>query len=251
MQDVKALADTKPNDKALTSAPLHPAIAQLVLRVAKIYACQGMINYYAARVGLSNDIVDEPPEQKAHDDIFVRRFTNTFYNKFGKDVCGSIRFEVPLGLPGYDAKTRLGSWMNRVARPFNGNGASAVQDAAYRAFAKDTLDLFIGTETLIHSMVDNIIQRYLPHGVYLPAPSAENLIETTFEFQRKLATNLKELSQQKKWSQAEVESFVGVAQCAAILPTATGPDEEIFANYRSAFADYTRFKTLLDEAIAQ
>lgn len=245
MREVKALADSAPQDGAATATSLHPAIARLAANVAKTYACKGMINYYAAKLGLPDDIVEGSPK-KIHDALVVE-----FRNKQHGDenICGTIRYEVPLGLPGHDAETNIGSWLNRAIRPFKKGVATANENTAYKALSEDMRNHHVKMEGQISTEISNLIAPYVPSGRDLPLPRNDYLVSIVRSFQQQIGASFKALVEKQKWNIAEVERFVGVSECSIVLPTATGPDEKRLETYPSAFASYKRLKSFLDDAL--
>ena len=192
------------------SVPFHPVFARLVANTSKSFACQGMINYYASRMGLSADIVEEKNERREN----VNEID--FGNKSHRTVCGTIRFEVPLGLPGYDAKTNFGSWANSIDRLLSSRGATEVENKYYLSLSNYAFEEFIRTLSDIGDQAYNMVQRFLPHGVYLPAPSAENLERIASLFQARIIARFQELAGQQKWAEVKMAHFSDVTQCVSI-----------------------------------
>lgn len=242
MQDLRALNDANRGDSSDAGATLHPAIARLAADVAKAYACKGAINYYANHLGLPGDFV-EALSQETPTALVIQ-----FRNKAHQDesVCGTLRYEAPLGLPGHDAGTRLGDWLNWASRPFRPTVASAAENAAYTNLVKRVHDRFIIAKGQIATTISSMIQPYLPSGKSLPRPRDEYFRSSVSALQRDLIGEFVELVERHKWSTSEIDHFVQAGACTAILPTATSPDERLLARYPSAFADYTRFKADFD-----
>ncbi len=246
MRDLKTLADTRSTNASASDVPLHPAVTQLATTIVKIFACQGMVNYYAEQMGLPDDIVREKPYEKLREGVYEMHFTNKAHAPLGKDVCGSIRFEVPLGLPGHDAKTNFESWWNRATRALKLAGASDAENDAYKAISKNTFEVIIQSTSDLYDQSDNLSSRFLPDGQDLPNPSTENLVRLVWVMQDRLSAQFTAVIQRNAWDEAKVAHFIEVARCHAILPVAKGPDEQVLAQYKPAFEGYVRFKTFLD-----
>ena len=243
---------------AAIKTPLQRDIAGLTSRIVQIFACQSMINHYASNLGMPSDIVEEVPYRRHHGNADELHFTNKTSHEGRKDVCGSIRFEMRRGLPGHEVRTKLATWraalentQNQALPQLRSDGATAAENAAYKEFTDDVLFGVIDMLPDLEDLSDNMISPFLPGGKNLPLPSDENVLEIANAFQDRLVARFIELAGQRKWSGTEVAHFATVAQCAPILPVATGPDEEVFKSYQSAFADYIRLKAVLDEALKQ
>lgn len=249
MRDLKTLTDGRPNNTGASVPPLHPAVARLGTTIVKIFACQGLVNHYAAQIGLPNDIVQEKPYERIRDNSFEMHFTNKVHGSLGKDVCGSIRFEVPLGLPGHDATTNFESWWNRASRLFSLPRASDAENDAYKAISKGAFETTINSLTGLYTRADNLIHRFLPEGAELPMLSTEILIANLRATQDRIGDQFNAVVRKNSWDEAKVAHFIEVAGCHALLPVAHGPDEETLATYTSAFNDYIRFKTFLDRSM--
>lgn len=251
IRDLRTLAEALPKEGGGSAMPLHPAIKAFTSNIIKSYACKHVINDYAEAAGLPNDIVmTEPPEgTRPVGNVNELNFTNTVY----KNVCGTIRWAVSLGLPGYDAKTNFEDWKNRSARWLHGGGPNEVENAVYKAVVSHTFDHSIPLLPEFRLEAVSMIAHYIRSRPDLPSPSTsnENVLALAAQYQNRLATSFNEVVRQQKWSDAELEHFVEVTGCAAVLPAASGPDETNLANYGEAFERYTKFKEMLDGALKQ
>lgn len=241
MQDLEKLAHAKRKATAEVEA-LHPAIAVLAANVAKSYACKGLINFYATNLGLPDDLIGV--DRRPTHDALVLEFRNKAHPK--ESVCGSLRYQVPRGLPGHDAETLGAHWLNWAMGPFRSGIATTTENSAFKEVVKSIHDAFIATEGQIATGISGMIRPYLPSGKDLPRPRVEYIRSSVRGFQTDIASRFTDVAQTSKWRPDELARFVSVSACASLLPVATGPDERLLAQYPSAFADYMRFKTDFD-----
>lgn len=224
--------------------PTPPRVGDLAYTVVKAYACQGFINYYAGEMGLPNDIVRD---QNVTDATSMR---TVFGNKVHRDICGSILYKVPI------ADVDVGQKDNQIAL----------------RLSRENQEDFIQASTQIYSRTDNLIQRFLPEGRDLPTLSTQNLNQTIDAYQNRVDQRIKLESQNARdamkdildriqntasdrgWTSAG-SLFLDITRAqgqlfngAQLIPEATGPNIEVFKNYPSAYADYQRFLTFLDNS---
>lgn len=225
------------------SKPAPPRIKDLAYSTAKSYACMGFINYYAAKVGLANDIVDDETSS-------VDNTTRiTFKNKIYSDVCGIIRYRVPLR-----------TYANRE------------EDARLSLqLTQDNQNDYIKASEKIYIEIDNMIQRFLPDGRYMPAPSLENLNKIVNQYQdgvnsriqgyeakakaamQAITDQIQNAANTQGWTSAGTW-FLAITRAqgqiingAANIPEASGPNLSAFQNYKAAYADYQRFASFLEQ----
>lgn len=246
ISDLRALAAASSKAEAGSGTPLHAAIKAFASNVVKSYACKQVINDYAQATGLPNDIVTTGSLEgmRPTGNVSELNFSSEVY----KNVCGAIRWEVPLGLPGYDAKTNFEDWKNRAARRLHGGHPNEVENAVYKTVVNHAFDLSI--PLLPEFRVEGMSMiAYYPRsrsGSPASSPSRDNVIALAAQYQSKLADSFRAVVQQQKWGDAELEHFAEATGCAEVLPVATGPDEAALMNYGVVFERYTEFKVMLD-----
>ena len=248
MRDLKALADAQKKDHSTAVVPLHPATAQIAARVATTFACQQLINYYADKLGVPNAIVKGT--QRVISNALVVEFGNKIHQG-DEAVCGALRYEVPIGLPGHDATRTLAAWMNWAISPVRKDFATSAQNAAHQSLSKDIRNDFLNMESLVATEIEALAQPYFPDGRNLPTPKFGDLTAIAHNFQLQITGSYKKTIEQQKWSRLDEENFSSVSICSAVLPTATGPNEKFFEKYPAAFTGYKQIKTMIEGALQQ
>ncbi|MDX1921677.1 MAG: DotA/TraY family protein [Alphaproteobacteria bacterium] len=226
------------------TVPPPPRVKDLAYTTFKIYACKGFINFYAAKLGMPDDIVrgDYVPDETSARYIFR--------NKINKDICGVIRYNVPLQQVGFNDEI----------------------DRIYIQYANSNRDDFISTEGQIATEVSNIIQPFLPSGRTLPRPRSEYLDSIINSFQQQVTDRVNNSNTQVKQAMTAITNkiqeaagkqgwtsagtyFLDITRAegqlingALSIPTAIGPNLDVFKNYPSAFAGYQELMTYLDTA---
>lgn len=229
--DLSSLADARRNRGSEINMTLQPAIAKLGADLAKIYACKDTINFYAAKLGMPDDIVHG--DRAGINDLLVIEFRNKV-NPY-PSVCGSIRYDVPPTFPDDDGA----------------QGAGAAVKLAYKDILTRTRGYVEQTEGQIASEVSNLIQPYLPTGKTLPRPRGEYLVSIVRGLQEALVDAFIETVERRKLIPPDNVHLLRSSRCASILPTIAGPRERLLAYYPSAFSSYLELKPLLDTAMKQ
>ena len=226
-----------------------PRIRALAINTLKSYACKAFINYYANQIGLPANVVTL--ESVVLDDA------NTVYfkNKSHRDVCGYIRYGVPL-------RTHTNS---------------TTDGDISLALTMGNHEDFIATNPDLASEADNMAAAYLPNGRNLPKPTIENLERIIRAYQdrmdQRIATGgpggtsaadyarnamqaiidqIKRAADTQGWTSAG-SWFLAVTRAqgqiingAANIPLASGPNVPIFQTYGSPYEAYTRFVSDLE-----
>lgn len=227
-----------------------PRIRTLAMNTLKSFACQAFINYYAKESGATNDIVTSVNKRTDN--------TNTlmFKNKNHEDVCGYIRYKVPL-------------------QTYTNN---EVDGQISLDLTKGNFDDFIATMPDIGDVADDMVSAYLPYGRNLPKPSTQNLEKIIDRYQEQMRNRIetpgmingvpsgssvknyaknamdaiiakvKTAADTQGWTSAGTW-FLAITRAqgqiingAANIPEAAGPHVAVFStSYASAFANYSEF----------
>ena len=230
----------------MLATPADPAIRAVMGAVAKNYGCQFAVNYYAEQLGEPDHIV----EDKAA--VVANRMVVRLGNRAAPDLCGTLTYEVPLGI---EPRSRLSAPLlsfeglqsvvgNMLASSADRAAAAdrKREDEAFQEISAIVDAAFIKETSEVSIRVDNLIQRFLPHGRYLPAPSTENLQMTMKDFEASLADKFREFMKSKAWSAPEVDHFIERARCSPLLPRATPPDLTASARYELALKRLSGFR---------
>lgn len=220
LSDVRVMSAAKAGQSAFgSSPPLNPSVKATVSGMLKSYACQSFSNYYAKRIGPSDDIVTSKT-------YIVENSTElTFENVVYGNVCGSIRYE---------------------AKQLPDSNASKTVAKAFFDFTKEIQNDMIAALPDIGNQADNMVSRYMPGGNDLPVPSTENLANLTAQYQNRLINHYDGFVDKQRWTAGETQEFIVSTKCLRPLPVATGPNLNIFSNYKAAFADYQKFEADID-----
>jgi hypothetical protein len=220
LSDVRVLSAARAGQSAFGSRlPLNPFVSTTLNSIMKSYACQFFVNYYASRIGLSNDIV-------ASKSYIVEDSTElTFENVVYGNVCGSIRYE--------------------SKRLPDGNASTSIKKAFFD-FTKEVQNDVISAAPDIADQASNMVSHYMPSGTDLPVPSTENLTNLTLRYQNRLINHYDAFVDKQRWTAGETQEFLVSTKCLRPLPVATGPNLGVFSKYKAAFADYQKFEADLD-----
>lgn len=205
MREVRAMAES--SGPAISP---HPAIARLVARIGNSYACKGAVNHYATQP----DTIIESAQRDASDALIVE-FTNKA--AAGRNICGSIRYGKPVGLPG---------------------------GSAAESFVASANAVIINFEVKVADEVAGMLQPIFQAGRNYPAPNAKFLTSIARDIQAGIAASFRELVATQGWNDAQVRQFVQASRCVS-LPSVSGPDSGLLAKYASAFADYRRVEPII------
>lgn len=197
----------------IRAAPLNPVLRELIARLAQIDACEISVNHFAAAMGLSDDIVQQKNDEL--NSTLVQRFGNRLH----PELCGSVVFAAP--------------------------SAVDKEYAAFREFRKHVDMAFIKFTSDVYGRTDNLVQRFMPDGKWLAAPSTEHLRETIKSFELTLVEEFKKLGETES-SRDAADRLIERARCEAILPRVTPPNDAALANYKSALETYRLFNAFLE-----
>jgi len=226
-----------------------PRIRTLSLNTLKSFACQSFINYYAREIGLPHNAVRTQNVRADNTN------TLTFKNDVHEDVCGFIRYKVPL-------------------QTFTNN---PVDGQISLNLTKGNYDDFITTMPDLADQADNMVSAYLPYGRTLPKPSLENFDQLVQAYQDRMnqrisvagpgGTNAADYAKQAMdaiiaqiknaadtqgwtsagtWFLAVTRAQGQIINGAANIPEASGPHVDVFKSYGAAFEDYTNFANDLE-----
>ena len=229
-------------DGQTLTTPKAPRVKDLAYSMVRSYACQGFINYYASTMGLESDLVEKV---NTSDDTSAR---TVFKNKLYSDICGSVRYKVPL----------------------RSTTASEADASLSLQLSKENQTDFIAASTGLYNKTGALIQYFLPNGRNLPQASTENLDEVIDDYQKQVTTRvegsnarasqamqdilnkIQTSANSQGWTSAgtlflDITRAQGQLITGALnIPEATGPNIEAFKNYKSAYADYEKFIFFLD-----
>lgn len=248
LRDLYRLASS--GDESVKALQAEDAILVHLKNLAKIYACQGSINYFASKTGLPSSIVKE---------VLIESSTSLeeqFGNKIHSRICGSIR---------YDGTTRQSqvvferpaSRLDALTRSFGENiafwlsKAPSAEDKAFNRLTSAIDDAFMTSRGKIATLVNTAIGPYLPSGRNYPHPSTEYFSANFHEYRKISLNHVSAFITEQKWSQTDASRFIDSRGCAWSLPDVSPPDAGLLPNYPGAFAAYQEFAAFLDRELAR
>lgn len=245
IRDLSALAKLSHNGAAHLNSSVSLPIAELMKSAAKSMACQEFINFYASALKLPSNIVKR--SNVAVRNGVVVEFSNSIHPK----LCGTIFYENHLRLPSNQDATGSAGTSKEVAAGSQIIAPSPKQTNGYIKIARMVIDSFVEADGRLSTEMSNVVQPYLPSGRGYPAPQMKYLSEIALSFQAEIVGNFERILREEGFDNAEADVFSATSGCAAVLPTASGPDEKLFANYPSAYSDYKKFASQIDAAMGQ
>ena len=219
------------------TVPTPPRIKDLAYSTVRTYACQQFINYYAEKLGVPDSIV------RGVQIIDNESLKVVFKNKIHDDVCGTIRYKVPL-------------------RSFANSDADATRSLEY---AKENRDDYLNAEGQIATEVEAMAQPFLPDGRNLPKPATTDLDGIINNFQKQVSDRvngsnararaamkditdkIQSAANSQGWTSAG-NYFLDITKAesqlingALNIPEASGPNLEVLKKYPSANTNYEEF----------
>lgn len=223
------------------TAPSPPRIRSLAVSTAKTYACQRIVNYYETQLGTNNFV-------KETDETGDGTVKTVFKNKVHDNLCGYIRYRIPLRAY---ANTKKDADLSLELSNFNQQEYKNAQN---------------GLQSAANTMADG----YLPLGRNQPKPTSQELERVIQSYQdaitNKLASSnpgrqamdaiinqIKAAADTEGWTSAGTW-FLAITRAqgqiingGANIPEASGPNMTALASYPDALRDYNQFEADLNQ----